>query len=95
MITASQEVNGHLRILMLTTEWPVQGREQSGLFIKRQVDALRSCGIHVDVYHYRGGRNPLRYLQERACSDVATRSVEMDVWNDSAERVLTMRDIEA
>jgi glycosyltransferase involved in cell wall biosynthesis len=46
---------------MVTSEWPVPHAENSGLFIAQQVEYLRSAGTEVDVFHFRGKKNPLHY----------------------------------
>jgi glycosyltransferase involved in cell wall biosynthesis len=48
---------------MVTSEWPESGAELSGLFVKRQAEFLRAAGVDVDVFHFRGRKNPIRYLR--------------------------------
>jgi teichuronic acid biosynthesis glycosyltransferase TuaC len=52
-----------LRVLMVTSTWPTPGQPCTTHFIKRQADFLKVAGVRVDVYHARGGRNPLRYAR--------------------------------
>ncbi len=52
-----------LRVLMITSEWPTPELPNSGPFIRRQVEYLRRAGVRVDVFRYRGARNPLNYLR--------------------------------
>ena len=51
-----------LRVLMVTSEWPMPGFPRTTNFIKRQVDYLRAAGVLVDVFFFHGARNPLRYV---------------------------------
>ena len=50
-----------LRVLMITSEWASDPRHTAH-FIARQVRFLRAAGVDVDVFSFRGGRRPLRYL---------------------------------
>ncbi|MBK9926025.1 MAG: glycosyltransferase [Anaerolineales bacterium] len=50
------------RILMLTSEWPTLDRPYAVPFIVRQVEFVRLAGWEVDVYHFRGAKNPFNYL---------------------------------
>ena len=50
-----------LRILMITSEWASEPGHTAH-FIARQVRFLRAAGVDVDVFSFRGGRRPLRYL---------------------------------
>ena len=49
-----------VRVLMLTSEWPRNGGHTSH-FVARQVHFLRSAGVEIDVFAFRGAQNPLRY----------------------------------
>ncbi|HYL22440.1 MAG TPA: glycosyltransferase [Gemmatimonadales bacterium] len=51
-----------IRVLMLTTHWPTPGQPRTTYFIKRQADFLQAAGVLVDVFHFRGQRNPWNYL---------------------------------
>lgn len=44
-----------MQVLMVTTEFPEPGRPGGGCFILRQVEALRSRGVGVDVLAFRSG----------------------------------------
>jgi glycosyltransferase involved in cell wall biosynthesis len=46
---------------MITSEW-ASDPGHTAHFIARQVRFLRAAGVDVDVFSFRGGRNPLRYL---------------------------------
>jgi teichuronic acid biosynthesis glycosyltransferase TuaC len=50
-----------LRVLMITSEW-ASDPSHTAHFIARQVRFLRAAGVEVDVFAFRGGRRPLRYL---------------------------------
>jgi teichuronic acid biosynthesis glycosyltransferase TuaC len=50
-----------LRVLMITSEW-ASDPGHTAHFIARQVRFLRAAGVDVDVFSFRGGRHPLRYL---------------------------------
>jgi len=52
-----------LKVLLITSEYPSEAHPTSGIFIKRQVDGLREAGIDVDVFAYRGAKNPFNYLK--------------------------------
>jgi glycosyltransferase involved in cell wall biosynthesis len=46
---------------MITSEW-ASDPGHTAHFIARQVRFLRAAGVDVDVFSFRGGRHPLRYL---------------------------------
>src|SRR5213596_4374731 len=46
---------------MITSEW-ASDLGHTAHFIARQVRFLRTAGVDVDVFSFRGGRRPLRYL---------------------------------
>jgi teichuronic acid biosynthesis glycosyltransferase TuaC len=51
-----------LHVLMLTSEWPTPDKPHIVPFIVRQANFLRKAGIQLDVFHFRGRKNPLNYL---------------------------------
>lgn len=51
-----------ITILYITTEWPQPEALFSVPFIVRQVEFLQRAGVNVEVFHFRGGKNPLNYL---------------------------------
>jgi teichuronic acid biosynthesis glycosyltransferase TuaC len=59
---AKQAGAGPLRVLMITSEWPVPGVRFTTNFIKRQAEFLSSAGVSVDVFVFRGSKRPLNYL---------------------------------
>ena len=52
-----------IRVLMVTSGWPQPGQPQTTHFIKRQADFLRAAGVDVEVFPFRGGRNPWNYVR--------------------------------
>lgn len=50
-------------VLVVTSEWPVEGRELLGIHVVNQVAALRETGMNVDIFPFRGRKNPIRYLR--------------------------------
>ena len=58
-----QSAMGGIRVLMITCEWPAPGISNTAHFIKRQADFLKAAGIDVDVFHFRGAKNPFNYAR--------------------------------
>jgi teichuronic acid biosynthesis glycosyltransferase TuaC len=52
-----------IRVLMITSEWPTADRPHTTPFIRQQVDFLRAAGIEVEVFPFKGRKNPLNYLR--------------------------------
>lgn len=52
-----------LRVLMITSEWPTPESPFSVPFLVQQVKFLRQAGVEVEVFSFRGARNPLNYLK--------------------------------
>jgi teichuronic acid biosynthesis glycosyltransferase TuaC len=52
-----------IRVLMLTAGWPQPGQPQTTHFVKRQAEFLQRAGIEVDVFHFRGAKNPWNYAK--------------------------------
>jgi glycosyltransferase involved in cell wall biosynthesis len=50
-------------ILLVTSEWPVYAGDISGIHVLQQAQSLRRAGATVDVFHFRGNKNPLVYWQ--------------------------------
>jgi teichuronic acid biosynthesis glycosyltransferase TuaC len=50
-----------LRVLMVTSDWLWNSWGGPAVFIARQADFLRREGVHVDVFPFRGARNPHNY----------------------------------
>jgi glycosyltransferase involved in cell wall biosynthesis len=49
-----------LRVLMVTSEWPRPDAPRT-TFIKRQAEFLTAAGVRVDVFDFRGDKNPYNY----------------------------------
>jgi teichuronic acid biosynthesis glycosyltransferase TuaC len=56
-------MNNPIRVLMVTSEWPAPGMSRTAHFIKRQADFLAAAGVEVEVFPFRGAKNPLNYLR--------------------------------
>lgn len=56
-------MNTALKVLMITTNWPSPGRPCTSHFIKRQAEFLHAAGVDVDVFHFKGEKNPLSYAK--------------------------------
>jgi len=52
-----------ISVLMITSEWPTPQSPYSVPFIVRQVKFLRRANVAVDVFHFRGKRNPFNYMR--------------------------------
>ncbi len=49
---------------MITSEWPSAGLVgHSSPFVVRQVDFVRRAGVDVEVFAFRGAKNPINYLK--------------------------------
>src|SRR5215203_4919100 len=52
-----------LRVLMITSEYPGTRRPHGVPFIPRQINALRSAGIDVDLFHFNGKKKLTNYIK--------------------------------
>jgi len=52
-----------MHVIVVTSEWPTLENPASGSFVALQVDKLRSIGVDVDVFSFRGSMNPTRYVK--------------------------------
>lgn len=52
-----------IRVLMITSEWPTPDNPTLVPFIVRQVNFLRKAGIDLQLFPFRGGKNPKNYLR--------------------------------
>jgi teichuronic acid biosynthesis glycosyltransferase TuaC len=50
---------------MVTSEWPTPERPEMAPFLVQQVKSLRELGIQIDVFTFRGNKNPLNYIKAR------------------------------
>ncbi|MEQ8361398.1 MAG: glycosyltransferase [Cyclobacteriaceae bacterium] len=48
---------------MISTEWPTKDRPNAVPFLVRDVSLLRKHNVIVDVFHFRGGKNPFNYFK--------------------------------
>lgn len=56
--------NGNnIRVLTVTSEWPTSEHPSWVPFIVQQVDYLRKAGVSMDVFSFRGAKNPINYLK--------------------------------
>jgi glycosyltransferase involved in cell wall biosynthesis len=69
-----------MRVLMLTSEWPTTDYPMSAPFIVRQVHSLEKAGVQVDVFPFRGGKNPANYWR-------AWRRVRAKIQEDSYDLI--------
>lgn len=51
-----------IRVLMVTCEWPEPGNSRTAHFIKRQAEFLKAAGVAVEVFSFKGEKNPLKYM---------------------------------
>ena len=56
-------MNAPIKVLMITCEWPAPGLSKTAHFIKRQAEFLRDAGVEVEVFAFKGAKNPLNYLK--------------------------------
>ena len=56
-------MNTSLRVLIVTSEWPTSEQPQLVPFIVQQVKFLRLAGMEIDVFSFRGAKNPFRYMR--------------------------------
>ena len=56
-----------MRVLMITCEWPDETRQHLAPFVVRQVEFLRKAGVDVDVFAFRGAKNPMNYAKAWLC----------------------------
>lgn len=52
-----------IKVLMITSEWPAPGVNLTAHFIKRQADFLTAAGVDVEVFPFKGAKNPLNYFK--------------------------------
>lgn len=50
-------------MLTITSEWPTEANPEWVPFIVRQVQSLRNAGLSLDVFAFRGAKNPANYLR--------------------------------
>ena len=52
-----------MRVLMVTSEWPIPGIRFTPTFIKRQAEFLEQAGVDVEVFPFHGDKNPYKYVK--------------------------------
>ncbi len=52
-----------MRVLVITTEYPTPDMPGDGVFIFRQIRALRDAGVEVDVLAFRSQGNPINHFR--------------------------------
>jgi glycosyltransferase involved in cell wall biosynthesis len=62
MAERSATATSPIRVLMVTSEWPTQNWAPNH-FIARQASFLKSSGVDLDVFHFRGAKKPFNYLK--------------------------------
>lgn len=55
-------VRDNLHILMITSEYPSKINPEAAPFIAREVELLRSAGVKIDVFPFRGRRRLFNYF---------------------------------
>ena len=55
-------MDGSLRVLMVTCDWPTPGRPRTTHFIKRQAEFVAAAGVEVDVFPFQGEKRLWNYL---------------------------------
>ena len=52
-----------IKVLMITSQWPTEQSPNDVPFLVRQVEFLRRAGVDVEVFSFRGAKNPLNYVR--------------------------------
>lgn len=60
---AARGGRGPLRVLMVTSDYPTDGRPRTTHFIKRQAEFLQAAGVDVDVFPFDGSKRFLNYVR--------------------------------
>jgi glycosyltransferase involved in cell wall biosynthesis len=48
---------------MVTSEWPQPGVPRTTAFIRRQAEFVQRAGVNLEVFAFRGGKNPYNYVR--------------------------------
>jgi teichuronic acid biosynthesis glycosyltransferase TuaC len=59
----SADSRSGVSVLMVTSEWPTPENPLAVPFLVQQVDFLRRAGAEVEVFFFRGAKNPINYLK--------------------------------
>jgi glycosyltransferase involved in cell wall biosynthesis len=68
-----------MRVLAVTSEWPTDEHPSSGIFIVRQIEAIRQLGHEVDVEPFGSSMNPRNYVAVRRRIRQRTSEGEYDI----------------
>ncbi len=68
-----------LRVLIVTSEWPTPEHPEWVPFLVQQVEFLRQCGIDVQVFTFRGNKDPRSYIRARRDLHSLLRSKHFDL----------------
>ena len=60
---ADEASRQRLRVLFVTSQWGDSEALGGAPFVRREVEALKACGLNVDVFAYDGAWSPLVYLR--------------------------------
>jgi glycosyltransferase involved in cell wall biosynthesis len=52
-----------IRVFMITCEWPSAELPHNVPFVVRQVEFLRRAGVEIDLFAFRGAKNPFNYAR--------------------------------
>jgi glycosyltransferase involved in cell wall biosynthesis len=84
-----------MRVLMVTCEWPTSESPHLVPFLVRQVEFLRRAGVEIEIFSFRGARNPFNYLRAWYRVQKKLRHSAYDLihaqWGQSAPTVLPTR----
>ena len=50
-------------MLMVTCDWPVPGVPRTTAFIRRQAEFVQKAGVDLEVFAFKGGKNPYNYVR--------------------------------
>jgi len=53
----------NIKVLFITTEWPTEENPYAVPFLVRHVQLLQESGISIQVFRFRGKKNPFNYLK--------------------------------
>ena len=81
-----------ISVLMITVEWPDTNRPNAVPFLVRDVNLLRNQNIKVDVFPFRGAKNPINYIKAALAIRKKLRLAKYDLihaqWGQSVVPVL-------
>ena len=49
-------------VLIITSEWPSEEHPNAVPFLTQHVKYVKEEGVNVDIFHFRGNRNPINYV---------------------------------